>query len=261
VASYSFSDTQNVGAIYNLDAEPDAGILQCLIPATLDPGASGFGTIVNSPDCGPSNKVITETYPLSNSTPHADQIEFDRSITTDTRGAPCFSYIVDSTGTAQCTQPSFKPIYTDPSTHRPTNFCPAEFTPSNMTGWSPTKQCAFVYYLVESVPGYDIICSPSDSTTSAYCGSGQPTAHRPVKCNSSDSNCGAPAIIGSSSVNGITQRGRLLVPPWCNNSLSVVPCVSQYKWLSTESSNGSKYLDILVTHEQIGDPHLGGSSG
>jgi hypothetical protein len=205
--------------------------------------------------------VITETYPLSIPTLHADKIEFDSSITTYTRGTPCFAYTVDSTGTAQCTDPSLKPIYTDPNTNKPTNFCPAEFNPFSTTGWSSTKPCAFVYYLVEAIPGYDIICSASDSTTAASCGSGRPTANRPVKCDSSDSNCGASAIIGSSSRSGITQNGKLLVGPWCDKRLTVVPCVDQYQWLNGDSSSSPRYLDVLVTHHQIGDSHIGGSSG
>jgi hypothetical protein len=139
-----------------------------------------------------------------------------------------------------------------------------------MTGWSATKPCAFVYYIVEAIPGYDIICSPSDSLTAANCGAGQPIANRPVKCPSSTTsnpNCGAPAIFGSSLRNGVTQRSpvtqqsKLLVPPWCDKSLTVVPCVDRYQWLNGDSKSSPNYLDVLITHHQVGDALIGMSSG
>ncbi len=265
VAQYSFTDTEHVGAVYNLDTEPNVApagpaaqlaapatptpLLQCLMVGSLDPSGPGYGTVVPSADCGPSNKVIRDTYPVSlQPSPHGEQLEFDSSISTLTRGEPCTAYSVDKSGTAQCTEPDSR-AYTDPYTGRPTNFCPAEFDPSNMTGWTSTKPCAFVYYLVEEIPGYDII------------GTGQPIANRPVPCTASDPNCGAPAIIGSSLKDGLSQNGRLLVPPYCTKKLTVVPCVNQYQWLNGDSKKSTKYLDVLIKHTQIGDSLLGGSSG
>jgi uncharacterized repeat protein (TIGR01451 family) len=257
VAQYAFTDKNHIGAVYNLDAEPDNSAtnptLQCLIVKTLDPNVAGFGTRVMSPDCGPSDKVIRATYPLSTSPtvpqPHLEQEQFDRSISTDTRGTPCFAYTVDSTGTAQCTDPALKPIYTDPNTGKPTNFCPAQFDPGNLTGWTPTKPCAFVYYLVAAIPGFDII---GDATHSIK--------PRPIACNSTDPNCGKSAIIGSSIRNGITEGSTQLVQPWCDKALTYVPCVSKYQWLNGQKTDPS-YVDVLAQDYEVGDLLKGGSSG
>jgi hypothetical protein len=256
-AQYAFSDTQHIGAIYNLDAEPNNSnsqtqVLQCLIVKSLDPGS--FGGIVNSPDCGPSDKVIRATYPLSPnpSAPHLEQEQYDRSISTDTRGTPCFAYTVDNTGTAQCTDPALKtPYYTDPNTHKPTNFCPAQFDPSSRTGWTSAKPCAFVYYLVAAIPGFDII---GDSTHSIN--------PRPVQCSPNGvGDCGKPAIIGSSIKNGITQGGTQLVQPWCDKALTYVPCVYKYLWRNGDSSSSPNLYDVVIQDYEVGDLLKGGSSG
>jgi hypothetical protein len=260
VAQYAFTDQNqgDVGAAYNLDAEPDNSgtanqLMQCLIVGSLDPHGSGFGNVVNSPDCGPSDKVIRATYPLSaNPTaPHLEQEQFDSSITTFTRGEPCFAYAVDKTGTAQCTDPSPKAVYTDPNTGQLTNFCPAQFNPGNMTGYTKQVPCAFVYYLVAEIPGFDI---------------SNPNSPRPVPCTSGVGSCGQPAIIGSSLRAGITQNGTTLVRPWCNTSSknpipTVIPCVNQYKWLNGDSSSSPNYFDLVVQDYEVGDLLKGGSSG
>jgi hypothetical protein len=275
VAQYQFPDP-NIGAAYNLDAEPNAApssaaaqlaffrgaplaptpsasptpLLQCYVVGSLDPTGQGYASVVPS-DCGPSNKVIRGTYPTPSNTsklkPHLEQEQFDSSITTFTRGAPCFAYTVDNTGTAQCTDPSYKAIYTDPNTRKLTNFCPAQFNSSSTTGYSKQAPCTFVYYLVVKVPGFDI------------------SGTVPVPCTSG-ATCGQPTIIGSSVRAGITQNRTQFVRPWCNTSSknpipTVYPCINQYKWLNGDSSSSPNYFDLIVQDYEAGDLLKGGSSG
>jgi fimbrial isopeptide formation D2 family protein/uncharacterized repeat protein (TIGR01451 family) len=270
VGKYSFTDTHDIGSAYNLDAEPNNVLgssvlgpltpgtptLQCLDVKTLDPGAVGFGTVeISSDGCGPSNKVIRATYPIGGSAvPHLEYEQLDASITTYTRGAPCFAYQVDSTGTAQCTNPNFPHIYNDPNTNQLTNFCPAQFPilHSN-TGWTVKKQCTFTNYITMDIPHFNI-CAHQQQDGLCY-----GVLPRPVPCGPEVPTCGAPVIIGSSVTLGVTESSKLLAPGWCAKNLPTVPCIFKVLWLNNSTSNGNN--DVQIQDYQVGDNYKGAGSG
>src|SRR5207249_6829742 len=85
-----------------------------------------------------------------------------------------------------------------------------------VTGWTKAHPCAYIYYDVVQVPGFDI------------------QGNRPVKCtNTSPADCDAPQVIGSSVQLGINVHGGAKeVPAWCDKKLTRVPCTFKYNWLN-----------------------------
>ena len=206
VARYSLVDRKNVGAAIGLASVPDAqtpgGPIACL------EFEFAINQVAASPDCETvADKALLSTYPTNVATlvrPHFAFEQNDATVTTLELGAPCFQLVTNANGTPKlatngdpiCKNPNFPSVFG--SGPIKTNMCP------DGTGWTATKPCAYVYYKVERIDGYDL--SPADCAgTWPNCTWGtlaNPKARRPVQC-SSGPTCGKEVIIGSSISAGI----------------------------------------------------------
>ena len=268
VARYSLRDPKNAGAVIGLasvrDADTPGGPIACL--------EFEFTTnqVAASPDCETvAGKALLSTYPTNVATlvrPHFAFEQNDRTVTTDVIGAPCFQLVTNANGTPKlatngdpiCKRPDFPRVF-GPGPIK-TNMCP------DGTGWKATKPCAYVYYKVERIDGYDL--SPADcAVTWPNCTWGtlaNPKARRPVKCNVG-LTCGKEVIIGSTIVAGIKlASGQYAVRPWCTGSwdegepppsnIKWLPCDLLVVWLNFVKSTSVHYNDVLWTDLEVNDP-------
>jgi hypothetical protein len=219
-----------------------------------------------------ADKALLSTYPTNVETlvrPHFAFERDDRTVTTDVIGAPCFQLVTNANGTPKvatngdpiCKTPNFPRIFGPGPTK--TNICPDD------TGWTPAKPCAYIYYKVERIDGYDL--SPLEcAATWPNCTWGtlaNPLARRPEKCvpGPTEPTCGKEVIIGSTIVAGIKlASGQYAVRPWCNASwnegqsppsnIKWLPCDLLVVWLNFVKSTSVHYLDILWTDLEVNDP-------
>jgi hypothetical protein len=178
-------------------------------------------------------------------------------VTTAEHGAPCLQLYTNTNGTPQlstagqpiCKNPDFPHVFgTGPVK---TNMCPEG------TGWTPAHPCAYIYYKVERIEGYDL--SPSDCGSSwPNCTWGtlaNPKATRPVKC-SSGPTCGKEVIIGSSVSAGVKlASGQYAVRPWCQGrfpNFTWLPCDFKVMWLNKSSNKGNN--DVQWQDYEVADP-------
>ncbi len=268
VARYSLVDRKNVGAVIGLasvsDDQTPGGPIACL--------EFDFATnqVAAPPDCETvADKALLSTYPTNVATlvrPHFASEQNDTSVTTLELGAPCFQLVTNANGTPKlatngdpiCKNPNFPSVFG--SGPIKTNMCP------DGTGWTATKPCAYVYYKVERIDGYDL--SPADcGITWPNCTWGtlaSPKARRPVQC-SSGPTCGKEVIIGSSISAGIKlASGQYAVRPWCQGPQSEddavapfikwLPCDLFVAWLNNVRSTSVHYNDVLWTDLEVNDP-------
>jgi uncharacterized repeat protein (TIGR01451 family) len=229
VAKYSFQDP-NLGIVYNLDAEPITPEVPCLEILSFDPTSANYGDVGEGDECV-ANKMVRSTYPVpsGSGTPHLEYEQLDASTTTLAHGAPCLALKLAPGGNPTfplvCTNPSF-PLFNDPAhPGQMTNFCPEG------TGWTKQKPCAYIYYDVEKLPGFDL------------------SGNRPIPC--STAGCDDAIIIGSSVQAGININGGHQVPGWCTKRLTRVPCTFKYNWLNKKTGNGNN--DAQGQWYEIGD--------
>src|SRR5207302_5040541 len=106
-----------------------------------------------------ANKVVLSTYPTTRSTlstPHLEITQYDTSVSTALLGAPCLqlrtdtstgAVILDANGHWSCLNPKL-------SNGQPMPECLG-------VGWTKTNPCAYLYYSVVIIPGYDL--HPNDA--------------------------------------------------------------------------------------------------
>ncbi len=183
------------------------------------------------PDACAAKKVVRSTYPIptGSGTPHLEYDQLDASVTTNVNGAPCFALKLGTDGNPVfplvCTSPSFQ-LFDDPAhPGKQTNFCPEG------TGWTRAEPCAYIYYDVVRIPGFDI------------------SGSRPVPC--STPGCDAAMIVGSSVSAGINIDGGNQVPAWVAKRLTRVPSVHKYLWLNKKTGQGNN--DVQVQTWEFGD--------
>jgi hypothetical protein len=273
VGKYTISDPKDAGALIALGAIPNnasvpGGPIECL-EFDFD-----SGQVTNPPDCETvADKAVLSTYPTSVATltiPHLAYEQDDAAETTSKLGAPCFALELETTGVPKTvvTQSGVEPICTNPAFPKFTAASPIPYSGSagtnicpEGTGWTKAHPCAYVYYKVERIDGYDL--TPADCTTWPNCTWGtllNPTGTRPSNVNCpSGSNCGKEVIIGSSVSAGIkTANGTYAVRPWCSGkfpNFKWLPCVFKVNWLNKSTNKGNN--DIQWQDYEVADP--GGS--
>ena len=210
VGQYSLSAPGDAGSLFGLSTAPNNTTTLGFVAArnfavTLSSSSTGpcfevdFTTksIVSPSDCNVvANKVILSTYPTTRATlttPHLEIMQEDATVSTTKLGAPCLqlrtdtrtgrnnAVILDSAGHWSCLNPKL-------SNGQPMPECP-ETNPS--TGWTKANPCAYLYYSVVNIPGYDL-------HPNAFA----PPSVRATACTSG-SDCNQPIIIGGSVQQGI----------------------------------------------------------
>ena len=271
VARYSLVDKKNAGAVIGLASVPDnqtpGGPIACLefdfVNNKVTAGAPHCQTV--------ANKALLSIYPTNVATlvrPHFAFEQNDKTVTTLKAGAPCFQLVTNANGTPTlatngqpiCKTPNFPRVF-GPGPNK-TNMCP------DYTGWTATKPCAYIYYKVERMEGYDL--SPADcADTWPDCTWGtlaNPKRRQPVQCLPSGPTCGKEVIIGSSVVAGIKlASGQYAVRPWCQGPQSFnefgpppnikwLPCDLSVVWFNFVSPSNVNHLDVLWTDLEVNDP-------
>ena len=286
VGQYSLNAPGDAGSVFGLSTVPND---QSIPPTTLSFVAArnvGLTTssstgpcyevdftaaaIVSPSDCNVvANKAVLSTYPTTQATlsrPHLETTQYDSTVGTLKLGAPCLqlrtdtrtgrnnAVILDSTGHWSCLNPQSAKKGGGPMPE-----CPEG------TGWTTTNPCAYLYYSVVNVPGYDL--HPNAFT---------PPNVRPTACTTG-TYCGAPIIIGGSVQQGIkfvetctnpsvlTTCGTPVqitfdgvpsqVRPWCTGKLpnfNYLPCVFKVQWLNKSTGNGNN--DMQWQEYMTGDP-------
>ena len=239
VGQYTITDPKNVGALIALGAlgdTPAERFIPCL-EAELEPLGtdSTTGEIVEDGECV-ADKYVLSQYPTTAETlqvPHLEITKYDTSATTAVLGSPCFALVPNGDGTPKLFPPLNEPRCSNP------NYPINPTTGTNMcqgVGWTKSNPCAYIYYSVVQIPGYNV----SDL--------GSPGVNRPALCGPSDPpECDDAAIIGSSVTAGIRVNDGsglvVLVRPWCQGkfpfSSSPVPCVFKLQWLNKSTGNGN----------------------
>jgi uncharacterized repeat protein (TIGR01451 family) len=286
VSNYTINDPNNNGALVNVDAEkratPTSGPLgamaliaaaaaeppvQC-VEVDLNTGAQLRGNPTTGEHCGKGDKVVRSTYPLAKGDKiHLETDQYDRTIMTDAAGVACLKLETASDGTLprstrgtkpvilECESPDYPKLFLDANGNK-TNICP------DGKGWMPAKPCAYIYYESMLMPGFDISCAGSGTTSCkpTPCPNGPPPA-----------NCNITVAIGSSVaagirihpvVGGVVQRSVLqIVRPWCTGIFPFfvsTPCVRSYQTLVIPAAS---YLDTRVQTYVNNDPIKGAHSG
>jgi hypothetical protein len=260
VAKYSLSDPKDVGALIGLGAIPNSqtpgGPIACL---EFD---FASGQTVAGGDCETvADKALISTYPTSVATltvPHLAFEQDDASVTTLELGAPCLQLYTNANGTPQlstdgepiCKSPDFPHNFG--SAPVKTNMCP------DGTGWTKALPCAYIYYKVERIDGYDLTSAGCTWPNCTWGTLTSPTGTRPVEC-SSGPNCGKEVIIGSSVSAGIKlASGEYAVRPWCQGkfpNFKWLPCDFKVNWLNKSTAKGNN--DVQWQDYEVADP--GGS--
>jgi len=269
VGKYSITDQKDIGALIALGAVSDptypGGPIPCLEFDFETGGVTPDGECVGATPTNPFGKVVVSIYPTSIATlsaPHLAYEQDDASITTAVLGSPCFKLVTNANGTPVIST-NGQPICANPNYPRnfgsgpnKTNMCPEG------TGWSPTHQCAYIYYAVERIEHYDM--TPSDCGTNwPNCDWGtlkNPAGTRPIACDAT-TNCGKPVIFGSSVSAGIlfgnasSTNGHYAVRPWCSGKVpdfTWAPCVFKTLWLNKTTNKGNQ--DIQWQTYEVADP-------
>jgi hypothetical protein len=233
-----------LGAVPN-DNNSQYGTIPCL-EIELNPSSPEYHHVVTDGECV-ADKQTQSLYPTESGSvpPHLEYQQYDSSVTTFDLGAPCQALKYTTSKPSQprwplqCTNPSF-PLFNDPNVGGMTNICPEG------TGWTPTKQCAYIYYDVLVMPGFDL--SQLGQTVNGT------LVGRPVACAQTNPQCGAPKIIGSSLAAGIHFGTTQAVNPWCNSALTIVPCDQKWIWMSSKNSPAGQRYDVQILEQLLGDP-------
>jgi hypothetical protein len=305
VGQYSLSAPSDAGSVFGLSTVPND---QSLSATTLsfvaarnlavtqsststgpcyevefDPTSSDFAKIVSPSTCNVvANKAVLSTYPTTVATlttPHLEITQEDSTVTTLKLGAPCFqlrtdtragrnnAVILDSTGLWTCLNPQ-----TSKKGGGPMPECPEG------VGWTLANQCAYLYYSVVNVPGYDL--HPNSFTPPNVRPTDPTKLIPPSPCTfdpSQNKYCSQPIIIGGSVQQGIkfvetctnpnilttcatpvpiTFNGATSqVRPWCVGkfpNFQYLPCVFKAQWLNKSTGNGNN--DIQFQEYMTGDP-------
>ncbi|MDP9302223.1 MAG: DUF11 domain-containing protein [Actinomycetota bacterium] len=268
VGKYTVTDQKDAGALIALGAIPNADVPGFHAIACLE-FDFGSRSVTSGGDCETvADKAVISTYPTSVATlsiPHLAYEQDDAAVTTYALGAPCLQLVTNANGTPTLTAAN-EPICANPNFPRVfngTNMCP-----DSLGGWTKTHQCAYIYYKVERIDGYDL--TPAGCSTASWpnCTWGtltSPTGTRPVQCSPAlDNNCGKEVIIGSSVSAGIksgdasTTNPQYAVRPWCSGkfpNFKWLPCVFKVQWLNKVTNKGNN--DIQWQDYEVADP--GGS--
>jgi hypothetical protein len=259
VGKYTITDPKDAGALIALGAIPNnasvpGGPIACLEFDFVS------GQVANPPDCETvADKAVLSTYPTSVATltiPHLAYEQDDALVTTSKLGAPCLALVLNPNqtptlfgGEPKCANPNFANY---PNTL--TNMCPEG------VGWTKAHPCAYVYYKVERIDGYNL--SPAGCTwpNCTWGTLASPSRPRPVQCSpQTEPNCGKEVIIGSTVSAGIkTADGSYAVRPWCSGkfpNFKWLPCVFKVNWLNKSTNKGNN--DIQWQDYEVADP--GGS--
>ncbi len=237
MARYSLVDKKNAGAVIGLASVPDnqtpGGPIACLefdfVTNEVTAGAPHCQTV--------ADKALLSIYPTNVATlvrPHFAFEQNDKTVTTLRAGAPCFQLVTNANGTPTlatnghpiCKTPDFPRVFG--SGPNKTNMCP------DGTGWTATKPCAYVYYKVERMDGYDLAPADCAAVAELHMGdAGQPEGGDSRCSAATGPTCGKEVIIGSTIVAGIKlASGQYAVRPWCQGSWSEgEPPPSNIKWL------------------------------
>jgi uncharacterized repeat protein (TIGR01451 family) len=243
VGKWSLTDAKDNGQLVGLSAIPNNPAnggpgIDCLEFDFASNSIANDGECVGATTSDPFGKATLSTFPTNQTTlsvPHLEYSQYDASITTTVLGAPCLAIkTLNGNAVTVSTPDGLRPICTNPAfpnvSGRQTNICPED------TGWTKAKPCAYIYYDVFQIPGYDL------------------TGSRPQACTTG-ANCGAAVIIGSSVQNGIRTGGQQRVKPWCSGkfpNFASLPCVFKAMWLNKSTGNGNN--DIQWQEYVTGDP-------
>jgi uncharacterized repeat protein (TIGR01451 family) len=243
VGKWSLTDAKDNGQLVGLSAIPNNPAqggpgIDCLEFDFATNSIADGGECVGATQSDPFGKATLSTFPTNQTTlsvPHVEYSQYDASITTSVLGAPCTAIkTVNGNAVVVSTPDGPEPICTNPAfpnvTGRQTNICPED------TGWTKAHPCAYIYYDVMQIPGYDL------------------TGNRPVACTTGAS-CGAPFIIGSTVQAGIKTGGMPRIRPWCTGkfpNFTALPCVFKAMWLNKSTGNGNN--DIQWQEYVTGDP-------
>lgn len=285
VGQYSLSAPGDAGSLFGLSTVPNAQS----IPSTLSfVAARNFAATITSSSTGPcfevdfttasivspsdcnvvANKAVLSTYPTTKATlttPHLEITQYDATVSTLKLGAPCLQLRIDTRSgknNAVLLDPAGQWTCLNPTTTKkgggPMPECPEG------VGWTVANPCAYLYYSVVDIPGYDL--QPNSFASNV----------RPRTCPPG-TNCGAPIIIGGSVQQGIkfvetcTNPATLTgcsapvqltfngtasqVRPWCvgkSPSFQYLPCVFKAQWLNKSTGNGNN--DMQWQEYMTGDP-------
>ena len=234
-------------------------------------------SIVSPSDCNVvANKVVLSTYPTTKATlatPHLEITQYDATVATLKLGAPCLQLKTDTRPNISTDLHRNGAVLLDPSGHwtclNPTISKSGGAMPEcpEGVGWTLAHPCAYLYYSVVNIPGYDLHPNALSPTVRADACTTSPDCNQPIIIGGSVQQgikyvetCTNPAALTGCTTsvqitNSTTGGQPSQVRPWCTGKLpnfGYLPCVFKAQWLNKSTGNGNN--DIQFQEYMTGDP-------